>query len=95
MVLINNGRGQFKDETFLLWPNLPSGVVGTSIADYNQDGFPDVFLVYGNAQNRLLINNGMGKFIDKTDVLLPLPPTTILPPQTTQLLIQLHQLFQK
>ena len=70
-VLINNGGGQFKDETFLLWPNLPSGVIGTSIADYNQDGFPDVFLVYGNAQNRLLINNGVGKFIDKTDWLLP------------------------
>jgi len=70
-VLINNGGGQFKDETFLLWPNLPSGVVGTSIADYNQDGSPDVFLVYGDAQNRLLINNGVGKFIDKTDWLLP------------------------
>ena len=70
-VLINNGGGQFKDETFLLWPNLPSGVIGTSIADYNQDGSPDVFLVYGNAQNRLLINNGVGKFIDKTDWLLP------------------------
>jgi len=70
-VLINNGGEQFIDETFLLWPNLPSGVIGTSIADYNQDGFPDVFLVYDNAQNRLLINNGVGKFIDKTDYLLP------------------------
>jgi len=70
-VLINNGGGQFKDETFLLWPNLPSGVIATSIADYNEDGSPDVFLVYSNAQNRLLINNGVGKFVDKTDWLLP------------------------
>jgi len=70
-VLINNGRGQFKDETFLLWPDLPSGVIATSIADYNQDGALDVFLVYGNAQNRLLINNGVGKFIDKTESFLP------------------------
>jgi len=70
-VLINNGRGQFKDETALLWPNLPLGVVGTSIADYDQDGFPDVFLVYSNGQNRLLINNGVGQFVDKTDWLLP------------------------
>ena len=70
-VLINNGGGQFKDETDLLWPKLPPGAIGTSIADYNQDGSPDVFLVYGNAQNRLLINNGVGKFVDKTDRLLP------------------------
>jgi hypothetical protein len=70
-VLINNGGDQFKDETFLLWPDLPSGVIATSIADYNQDGALDVFLVYGNAQNRLLINNGVGKFIDKTETFLP------------------------
>ena len=70
-VLINNGGGKFKDETFLLWPKLPPGVIGTSIADYNGDGFADIFLVYGNAQNRLLINNGVGKFIDETDWLLP------------------------
>ena len=69
--MINNGEGQFKDETDLLWPKLPPGAIGTSIADYNQDGSPDVFLVYGNAQNRLLINNGVGKFVDKTDRLLP------------------------
>lgn len=70
-VLINNGRGQFKDETFLLWPDLPSGIIATSIADYNQDGTLDVFLVYDNAQNRLLINNGVGKFLDKTESFLP------------------------
>jgi hypothetical protein len=70
-VFINSGGGQFQDETNLLWPELPSGVMSTSIADYNQDGYPDVFLVYGNAQNRLLINNGVGKFVDKTDWLLP------------------------
>ena len=70
-VLINNGKGQFEDETSLLWPNLPIGVVDTSIADYDQDGLPDVFLVYSNGQNRLLINNGLGQFVDKTDWLLP------------------------
>jgi hypothetical protein len=46
-------------------------VIGTSIADYDEDGSPDIFLVYANAQNRLLINNGVGKFVDKTDWLLP------------------------
>ena len=56
-VLINNGKGEFKDETELLWPQLPPGIAGTSIADYDGDSFPDVFLIYGNGQNRLLINN--------------------------------------
>jgi hypothetical protein len=30
-----------------------------------------VFLVYDNGQNRLLINNGVGKFLDKTESFLP------------------------
>jgi len=70
-VLINNGRGEFEDATSLLWPKLPPGIVGTSIADYDGDGLPDVFLVYDNGQNRLLMNNGVGQFVDKTDRLLP------------------------
>jgi hypothetical protein len=70
-ILINNGRQKFKDATALLWPDLPVGIVDTSIADYDNDGFPDVFLVYNSGQNRLLMNNGVGKFIDKTDWLLP------------------------
>ena len=71
-VLISNGKGEFKDETELLWPQLPPGIAGTSIADYDGDSFPDVFLVYGNGQNRLLINNGVGRFADHTRRLLPL-----------------------
>lgn len=70
-VLINNGRGEFVDETRLLWPKLPPGIVATSIADYDGDGLPDIFLVYGKGQNRLLMNNGVGRFVDKTDSLLP------------------------
>jgi len=70
-VLINNGAGQFEDMTTLLWPELPPGIVGSSIADYDKDGLPDVFLVYGDGQNRLLMNNGVGQFVDKTDWLLP------------------------
>ena len=70
-IFINNGRQKFEDATSLLWPDLPAGIVDTSIADYDKDGFPDVFLVYSNGQNRLLINNGVGKFFDKTDWLLP------------------------
>ena len=70
-LFINNGGEQFEDATILLWPELPQGIIGTSITDYDKDGLPDVFLVYGNGQNRLLMNNGVGQFFDKTDQLLP------------------------
>lgn len=71
-VLVNNGQSEFQDATDLLWPHLPSGIAATSIADYDGDRLPDVFLVYGNGQNRLLINNGVGKFADRTTRLLPM-----------------------
>ena len=70
-VFINNGSGQFEDATVLLWPILPSGIVDTSIADFDNDGLADIFLIYCNGQNRLLMNNGVGQFVDKTDWLLP------------------------
>ncbi|MFQ5449773.1 MAG: FG-GAP repeat domain-containing protein [Nitrospinaceae bacterium] len=70
-ILINDAAGEFQDLTRLLLPRLPPGIVGTSLADYDGDGIRDVFLVYGNGQNRLLINNGLGKFSDQTQRMLP------------------------
>lgn len=50
---------------------------GVGVADFNRDGAPDIFLVNGGAvraqersaeaKNRLYINDGKGKFTDKTD----------------------------
>ncbi|NIQ02961.1 MAG: hypothetical protein GWM98_08955 [Nitrospinaceae bacterium] len=68
---INDGTGRFRDGTRLLLPPLPPGTVGTSFADYDSDGTTDIFLVNGKGQNRLLVNNGLGQFRDRTLELLP------------------------
>ena len=69
---LNDGTGQFKDATALLLPPLRPGIVGTAFADYDSDGTTDVFLVYENGPNGLLINNGVGKLIDKSGTFLPI-----------------------
>jgi hypothetical protein len=68
---INQGDGKFEDLTALLMPRLPRGVRDASFADYDGDGVVDIFLVYSKGQNRLLINNGVGKFTDRTKSHLP------------------------
>jgi hypothetical protein len=70
-VMINNGRGEFQDATPLLMPALPDGIVGISFADYNGDAVGDLYLVYGRKPNRILINNGVGRFVDETKERLP------------------------
>lgn len=70
-MLINKGAGKLEDLTALLMPRLPAGIRDASFADYDGDGVVDVFLVYGKGQNRLLINNGVGKFTDRTASHLP------------------------
>lgn len=73
-LMINDGQGHFMDATHLLMPPLRSGIVGVSIADYDKDQIRDIFLVYGNGQNVLLMNNGLGQFVDRTGVSLPQLP---------------------
>jgi hypothetical protein len=70
-ILINKGAGKLEDLTALLLPGLPAGIQDTSFADYDGDGVMDIFLIYGNGQNRLLMNNGVGKFTDRTASYLP------------------------
>ena len=70
-VFINNGGGGFQDLTSILLPQLPPGIAGAFFADYDGDGIRDIFLTYGNARNRLLFNNGLGKFTDVTVGHLP------------------------
>ncbi|CCQ92191.1 hypothetical protein NITGR_980066 [Nitrospina gracilis 3/211] len=69
--LLNNGRAQFRDATQLLMPPLPAGIRGTSFADYDGDRVIDIFLVYDTGRNRLLLNNGLGQFTDRTSELVP------------------------
>jgi len=70
-VLINTGVGRLEDLTVLLLPRLPVGIRDVSFADYDGDGVVDIFLVYEKGQNRLLLNNGVGKFTDRTASHLP------------------------
>ena len=70
-VFINNGSGRLEDLTALLLPRLPAGIRDASFADFDDDGVVDVFLVYAKGQNRLLINNGVGKFTDRTASHIP------------------------
>lgn len=61
----NNGDGTFTDVT------QPSGLIndgwgmGVAVADYDNDGHPDVFIT-NFGRNRLLHNNGNGTFTDVT-----------------------------
>ena len=71
MILVNKGDGSLENLTSLLMPDLPDGIQDASFADYDGDGVVDVFLVYKNKQNRLLLNNGVGKFSDYTSSRLP------------------------
>lgn len=70
-VWVNKSDGRFENLTSLLMPVLPPGIRDVSFADYDGDGVVDIFLVYGNGQNRLLLNNGVGKFSDRTDSRMP------------------------
>lgn len=70
-LLVNQGKGRFEDLTALLVPRLPSGIRDVSFADYDGDGVTDIFLIYRKGQNRLLINNGVGSFTDRTRTHLP------------------------
>jgi len=70
----NNGKGEFKDLTKILLPSLPRGINGASFADYDGDGIVDVFLTYDIGGDRLLLNNGLARFEDKTSNALPLIP---------------------
>ena len=69
--LLGRGEGRFQDRTRLLWPPLPPGVAGGVYADYDNDHTLDVYLYYENGQNRLLVNNGLGKLKDITRTHLP------------------------
>jgi hypothetical protein len=70
-LLINQGNGKLEDLTALLMPRLPEGIRDASFADYDGDGVIDIFLIYSKGQNRLLINDGVGKFADRTKSHLP------------------------
>ncbi len=61
----NNRNGTFTDVTRQAGLDFEFYGLGVAVGDYDNDGFPDIYLT-GFGQNRLLRNNGHGAFIDVT-----------------------------
>ncbi len=62
----NNRNGTFTDVTQQAGLGVEMYGMGVAVADYNNDGFPDI-LVTAVGQNRLFQNTGKGHFIDVTE----------------------------
>jgi hypothetical protein len=61
----NNGDGTFSDVSFESGVGKISGKgMGIAISDFNNDGYPDVFIANDNARNVLFQNLGNGKFAE-------------------------------
>jgi hypothetical protein len=62
----NLGNGKFEDVTEKSgFAAAPGKGMGISIADFNQDGYQDVFISNDTEPNSLFINQGNGTFVDK------------------------------
>lgn len=61
----NNRNGTFTDVTSRAGLDIEMYGMGVAVADYNNDGFPDIFITCVG-QNRLFKNTGRGTFLDVT-----------------------------
>ena len=61
----NNRNGTFTDVTKTAGLDIEMYGMGVAVGDYNNDGFPDIFITCVG-QNRLFRNNGKGTFVDVT-----------------------------
>jgi enediyne biosynthesis protein E4 len=61
----NNRNGTFTDVTRAAGLDLEMYGMGVAVGDYNNDGFPDIFVTCVG-QNRLFRNTGKGTFVDVT-----------------------------
>lgn len=62
----NNRNGTFTDVTQQAGLAVEMYGMGVAVADYDNDGFPDLF-VTAVGQNRLFHNTGQGRFVDVTE----------------------------
>jgi len=62
-ILLHN-KGNFKFDNVSKDVGLPPGLsgLGVTVADVNNDGWPDVFLTEGDGNHRLYLNDATGKF---------------------------------
>ncbi len=69
-ILINNGKGHFKDETIKRFGKFIDVTQDLTLADIDNDGDQDV-LIGNEDANRILINDGKGFFEDQSSGRLP------------------------
>ena len=63
----NRGDGTFEDVTAAVGLDVPmGGALGMAGADFNEDGWPDLYFALFLAPNRLFLSDGQGKFEDAT-----------------------------
>jgi hypothetical protein len=68
--LINNGKGEFADESATRIPQEADLTLDAAFADFDNDG--DADLAVGNAGSlKILTNDGTGRFADATVAALP------------------------
>jgi RHS repeat-associated protein len=70
-LLINDGDGNFADESDTRLPPDAELSMGVQLGDVDLDGDLDLLVANRNSQNRLLINDGAGIFGDETGDRLP------------------------
>src|SRR5208337_546203 len=61
----NNGNGTFTDVTSRAGLDVELYGMGVAVGDYNNDGFPDIFITCVG-ESHLLRNTGKGTFVDVT-----------------------------
>ncbi|HVT97094.1 MAG TPA: CRTAC1 family protein [Acidobacteriaceae bacterium] len=62
LVYHNNGNGTFTEQAHKSGLDVPGKALGISIADYDRDGHPDIFVANDSMQEFLFHNTGAGKF---------------------------------
>ncbi len=72
-ILVNDGTGQFTDETSLRLGSLISNafVTGATMADFNNDGSPDIQISRPPSSIRVAYNDGTGIFTCATNYSIP------------------------
>jgi hypothetical protein len=63
-VWLNDGTGQFTADTSIIDYSEPEGIAITKLADFNHDGYLDMFAIVGYASSRVFLNDGSGHLIN-------------------------------
>ena len=76
-ILINDGRGNFSDETATRLPQAMNNSAGADAADIDHDGDIDI-IVANLGPEQLLLNDGHGLFTDASTPRLPPPLANVM-----------------